>query len=158
MTSLTDRCCRQASKKIRTTFDDDDDLDLPPQRAFTSRAEKRKAIEVISELLQLNESPVSSRKKPLSQYSDEDFAREQRELAINKARIEIRNMELKTELYDRLMNAADRLEPFLAKTSQLVDMLITERSNRTLVPVEVLAMSHSASDNPDQTHAVIHKM
>ena len=95
---------------------------------------------------------TSNRKKPLSQFSEDDFSREEKELAIKKARVEIKNFELRQELFERLLNATDKLEPFLSKSTQLMDLMVAEKTvdnSSRLVPVEVLTMS--AHQNGDDT-------
>ena len=154
---------RAASRKIRTIFDDDDEeMEMKPHasnRNFSSRMEKKRAVELISDLLQLNDGPMTSnRKKPLANFTDDDFAREEKELAIKKARVEIKNFELRQELCERLLTATDKLEPFLSKSTQLMDLMVAEKSadnsqRSHLVPVEVLTMaSHSNGDETVEHH------
>lgn len=112
--------------------------------------ENRKAAEIISDLLQLNDSS-SVRKRPLSQYTDEDLAREEKELQIKKARAEIRHLQAEADLCERLLNASDKIEPFLNKTSELIDLIVAEKTH-SLVPVEVMTMHMDTRDHMHNHH------
>ncbi|KAI1292792.1 hypothetical protein HDE_06794 [Halotydeus destructor] len=136
-------------------IDDSDDGENATGSRYTTGMEKRKAVELISDLLQLNDSTITPRKKPLSQFTDEDFKREERELSIRKTRAEIKHLELKNELYDRLIHASDRIEPFLNKGNQLMDLMIAEKTGKHAFgpAVEVVYTQHEAHQQTDQPQA-----
>lgn len=85
--------------------------------------DKKRAVELITDLLRLDEG----RKKPISQYTDEDFQREERELSLKIKREELRSVRIRNELFERLHATADKLDNFLTKGAQALDLYIADK-------------------------------
>ncbi|KAI1304244.1 hypothetical protein HDE_01964 [Halotydeus destructor] len=129
---------RPMSSNIDLQDEEEDDYhhgansQLRPSR-YNNTYEKKKAVELISDLLHLDnlDIPSSSRRKPLSQYTDADYKREERELDLKIKREVLRGHRLKNELYQRLIFTADKVDPFLDKATHALDLYISDKISPT---------------------------
>lgn len=85
------------------------------------KTKRKAAIAMISDLLRVGDDSPSARKKPFSKYTDEDFKKEERELRIKELRLNVQLLEMKHDLYERLLPLAD-------KASQALDSYLDERA------------------------------
>lgn len=86
--------------------DSDDDLLGGSSLGNLNSSSKKRALEFISDLLQFNEPQA---RKPLSKYTEEDFKREERELGIKKMRAEVKLLEQKSGIMDKLDVVLDKV-------------------------------------------------
>ena len=73
----------------------------------------QQAVEFLSELLS-NDEP-SARKKPISMYSEEDYKKEERELRLKELRLNVKHLQLRNQLLEKLLPMTDRASEALDK-------------------------------------------
>ena len=83
----------------------------PKRQSFGNLSNKNDAINLFSDFLEnLGMDAKSVRqKKPYSQYTEDDWKREERELAIKERRAKIRHWDAQTDFYNRLGPVVDRV-------------------------------------------------
>ena len=112
---------RIGSKRKEKDEDTDDDEYSSNK---TERIDKKRAVELISDLLRLDDV---SRKKPISQLTDAEWAKEDRELTLKIKREKLRNLRIKNEFYERMTSTADRLDAFLDRATAASDVYLAEK-------------------------------
>lgn len=96
--------------------------------------EEKSGADLLTELLGIDISGLSTskrRQKPISQFTDEDFKKEERELNLKKLRLEVSHLELRNEFFERFIPFADVLDkvgPVLEKVSTVLDHMIERNS------------------------------
>lgn len=88
------------------------------QEASGSGVNKRKVAEMLSELL--FDDSMQSRKKPVHLMTDDEMRKEERELRLKELRLNVRQMQLKNQLLERLLPLSERageaIERYLSST------------------------------------------
>jgi hypothetical protein len=124
-------------------MDSDDDTDLG-NLTNLSKSEKARAAELLSGLL-MPSKPKSEEttfsKKPLKMMTNEDFEREQKELAIKKARMEIKVMEDQSRFWTKMSHGIDKI----LKAADLYIESKTRALDDNISQVHYLSTNHDGS-------------
>lgn len=138
-------------KKDSDTEESSDDEDILEQFVSPrgkSSADKTLTLELLSNLFgngSEGTSKPAKRQKPIAQYTDEDFKREERELNLKKLRSEVKESEARAELFERLIPLTDKLDPLLDRAGHAIELIIEEKMAQKV--------NHSVSINPEAVYA-----
>ncbi|KAI1299204.1 hypothetical protein HDE_03873 [Halotydeus destructor] len=83
---------------------------------------KEQVMQLLEQLLNSSDSTNGSRKKPAGQYSEEDFKREERELNIERMRLEVQYLKNK-------LGVMSKVEEVLNKASTALDFYVAEKGS-----------------------------
>lgn len=120
-----------------TTEDSDQDDYIEDDGDSDQEDDQNKVVKILTGLLKQGSNNDRSEKKPLSEYTDSDFDREMKELAIKKARLEVENLEdqmkerkERTKLYHEIRSG---LKSFVESVS-LLATTFSQSSSGVMVP------------------------
>lgn len=92
------------------------DVSKPAPQSGRSGGVADDAMSLLSNLLGMGTTSSTSKKpkeKSFSKYTDEELIREERELSVREKRLKVKHLELRNDLYERLMPASERVGPVL---------------------------------------------